>query len=159
MIILTKILCSSKSFFVDDVAVEEEDCSFCFLRNGKSILDPKGDFHQKIFNNSNNNTEMMIVLFVCLCFASLFLLYRMNKKWSLFQFSCWESLKFTNLLYIWFNDISKNMKVSRSVVVKIFITHDKLLSHYSTYFYVTLQHSNRIRNAGRDYWCNIRWLA
>ena len=61
--------------------------------------------------------------------------------------------------YIWFNDISKNMKVSRSVVVKIFITHDKLLSHYSTYFYVTLQHSNRIRNAGRDYWCNIRWLA
>ena len=40
------------------------------------------------------------------------------------------------------------MKVSRSVVVKIFITHDKLLSHYLTYFYVTLQHSNRIRNAG-----------
>ena len=40
------------------------------------------------------------------------------------------------------------MKVSRSVVVKIFITHDKQLSHYLTYFYVTLQHSNRIRNAG-----------
>jgi hypothetical protein len=101
--ILTRILCVTT--FCNEIVLETfACCCFCFLRNGKSIVDPKGDFHKKIFNN-NNNTEIWWSFFFSVYVSRLFRGWIKNEPFLFCFFQKQYRKKVFNFLYCYLNDI------------------------------------------------------
>ena len=84
VIILTKIL-YVPSLCREIVFVVVLPC-FCFLRNGKSILDPKGDFHKKylIIITILRDDDLFRLCFCFYIYFFSFCFRRMHKEWTIF---------------------------------------------------------------------------
>ena len=113
MIILTKILCIPSLCSEIVLVVVPPSFWCCFLRNGKSILDPKGDFHKKyliIITILRDDDRFFVCVFA---FYFVSFCYRMHKEWTIFLWFLFlpktiSKKVFKVALYFYLNDIWKN---------------------------------------------------